>query len=147
MQCLTNDTDLILTDYRDCLNLTMCPDATNSCHFGKCSNCPGVKKIRNNLIQALKEENLEEVKFDSWVETDRCNLKTLCMDLDDFAKEFCKELLKLRTHDFLTKEQALFFKNLKTNLENDEFLITFDFAENYKFVLQNSAQGFHWNND
>ena len=28
-----------------------------------------------------------------------------------------------------------------------EFLICFDFAENYAFVVQNSAQSFHWNND
>ena len=28
-----------------------------------------------------------------------------------------------------------------------EFLICFDFLEDYAFVVQNSAQSFHWNND
>lgn len=69
------------------------------------------------------------------------------MNADDFASELCDELIKLRPHEFLSKEQASFFKNLKLNLQSGEFLITFDFAENYKFVLQNSSQGFHWNND
>ena len=27
-----------------------------------------------------------------------------------------------------------------------EFLVTADFSENYSFVLQDAAQGFHWNN-
>ena len=34
----------------------------------------------------------------------------------------------------------------KTTLKAGEFLVTADFSENYSFVLQNSAQGFHWNN-
>lgn len=27
-----------------------------------------------------------------------------------------------------------------------EFLVTADFSENYSFILQEAAQGFHWNN-
>ena len=33
------------------------------------------------------------------------------------------------------------------NLEDGEIVISFDFAENYAFVIQNSAQSFHWNNN
>ena len=42
---------------------------------------------------------------------------------------------------------SLFFKNVKENLLAGKFLICFDLAENNAFVVQNSAQLFHSNND
>ena len=69
------------------------------------------------------------------------------MDTDELLDDFCKRLLKLKTHHFVLKMQSSFFKNLKENLLADEFLICFDFAENYAFVVQNLALSFHWNND
>jgi hypothetical protein len=36
----------------------------------------------------------------------------------------------------------MFLKELKCNLQSGEFVVLYDFAENYSFVLQ----GFHWNN-
>ena len=69
------------------------------------------------------------------------------MDTDEFLDDFCKRLLKLKTNHFVSKTQSSFFKNLKENSLAGEFLICFDFAENYAFVVQNSAQSFHWNNE
>jgi hypothetical protein len=40
----------------------------------------------------------------------------------------------------------MFLKELKCNLQSGEFVVLCDFAENYSFVLQDEAQGFHWNN-
>jgi hypothetical protein len=40
----------------------------------------------------------------------------------------------------------MFLKELKCNLQSIEFVVLCDFAENYYFVLQDEAQGFHWNN-
>ncbi len=37
-------------------------------------------------------------------------------------------------------------KDCKLNLSPGEMLVTADFSENYSFVLQDVAQGFHWNN-
>ena len=34
----------------------------------------------------------------------------------------------------------------KATLKKGEFLVTADFSENYSFILQDAAQGFHWNN-
>ena len=31
-------------------------------------------------------------------------------------------------------------------MKTGEFLVTADFSENYSFILQDAAQGFHWNN-
>ena len=61
------------------------------------------------------------------------------MDTDEFLDDFRKKLLKLNTHHFVSKMQSSFFKKLKEDLLAGEFLICFDFAENYAFVIQNSA--------
>ena len=34
----------------------------------------------------------------------------------------------------------------KLNLQSGVFQVIADFSENYSFVLQDEAQGFHWNN-
>ena len=35
---------------------------------------------------------------------------------------------------------------MKENLKFGESVIVLDFAENYSFLVQDAAQGFHWNN-
>ena len=55
-------------------------------------------------------------------------------------------LMKLKTHDFVAKKQSLFVNNVKSNLQEGEFLVCCDFAENCAFVIQNSTRNFHWNN-
>jgi len=36
--------------------------------------------------------------------------------------------------------------HLNNNLPEDECIILLDFAENFSFVIQNAARGFHWDN-
>jgi hypothetical protein len=40
----------------------------------------------------------------------------------------------------------MFLKELKCNVQSGKFVVLCDFAKNYSFVLQDEAQGFHWNN-
>ena len=42
--------------------------------------------------------------------------------------------------------QSCFLKEKKKDLKEGEFVIVGDFSENYSFVVQDAAQGFHWNN-
>ena len=81
------------------------------------------------------------------LQSERCTLKTMILNVDDFVEEMCTGLLNLRTHDFLVKAQWSFFKDLKINLKSGEFVISYDFAENYKYVLQDAIQAYHFNND
>ena len=39
-----------------------------------------------------------------------------------------------------------FLKETKTNFKFGECVIVLEFAENYPFLVQDAAQGFHWNN-
>ena len=59
---------------------------------------------------------------------------------------FSDKLIKLLTHSFIALNQSNFFKETKENLKEGPFAVICDFAENYKFVLQDEIQSFHWNN-
>ena len=65
---------------------------------------------------------------------------------DDFVDDLCDKLANLLRHDFIAKQQSNYQTDVKDNLQIGEFLVLLDFAENYAFVLQDAAQGFHWNN-
>ena len=45
------------------------------------------------------------------------------------------------------KNEAQYFKYLKNNLNDAEFLVICDFAENYAFVFQQAISGFHLNSN
>ena len=40
--------------------------------------------------------------------------------------------------------QSTYLKNLKETLSPDTAVLLMDFSENYSFVIQNEAQGYHW---
>ena len=78
--------------------------------------------------------------------TDRSTLETYLSQAEEFADSFCDKLELLHPHTFIAKEQASLYATRKTTLKVGEFLVTADLSENYSFMLQDSAQGFHWNN-
>ena len=43
-------------------------------------------------------------------------------------------------------EQSTYFKNLKEKIQEGELVLVGDFSKNYSYVVQDAAQGFHWNN-
>ena len=83
--------------------------------------------MKENLRNAFDEHGIDEVRFEIWLQTDRCTLQTLVMDTDEFLDDFCKRLLKLKTHHFVSKMQSSFFKNLKENLVAGEFFLPSSF--------------------
>lgn len=52
-------------------------------------------------------------------------------------------LYDLTEHRFISKKQAKFFKEKTESLQLSECILVLDFAENYSFVVQDAAQGFH----
>ena len=111
IQHLTEDTDTSLNNYHDCLDSIVCPESSSSYFLGECEICPGTAKLKENLRNAFNEHGIDKVRFEIWLQTDRCTLQTLVMDTDEFLDDFCKRLLKLKTHHFVSK--TLFFKKLR----------------------------------
>lgn len=77
---------------------------------------------------------------------DRSTLETVSKPADEFVEMFCEKLEILLPHSLIAKQQSSFCTEMKSKLETNEFLVMADFSENHSFVLQDSAQGYHWNN-
>lgn len=83
---------------------------------------------------------------------DECTKHPSTDALKDFLKSVLADQFIQRTEyqcwqQTIAKEQSSFFKHLKNNLKEWEFLVICDFPENYAFAAQNAAQAFDWNND
>ena len=81
-------------------------NSISSCELGECQDCPGCIKIKDNVTRSFDHDDVEEIKFETCLQTDRCTLKTLVMNSDFFVHELCEGLLKLRIHDLIAKEQS-----------------------------------------
>lgn len=77
---------------------------------------------------------------------DRSTLETVSQPADEFVESFCSRLEALLTHSFIAKQQSQFYSEMKTSPSPGVFVVSADISENYAFVLQDAAQGYHWNN-
>ena len=138
----------ILVNYKDCINKIVCSQPSDKCFLGDCLDCvANFSNLQEIMMKSFKNHGIQEIKYESWKQTDRCSIIFETIKVSSFLEILKDKLIKLKTHDFFAKQQALFIRNLKENLEDGEIVISFDFAENYAFVIQNSAQSFHWNNN
>ena len=132
--------------YHHCLASILCNPPLPICYFGECTSCPGISKLRDDLTTLLDENVIDNITYKQWVSVDRSTLETYTKPVDEFVEKFCEKLELLRPHSFIAAQQASYYSNSKSGLAPREMLVTVDFSENYSFVLQDAAQGFHWNN-
>ena len=100
-------------------------------------------KFKKELIHLVDDNGTDEIVYKQWISTDRSTLETFCVPAEQFVDIFCEKLEILRQHSFIASRQAAFYNNCKTRLHPRECLVTVDFAENYTFILQDTAQVFH----
>ena len=126
-------------------NSLICKDKTTACYLRYCEHCSDSFSCEQFLSNEIEEKCIDELHFEQWVTTDRCDIITIVKKKDEFISYLMNKLEKLIPHDFVKKEQSKFLKNCKNNLKSGEFVITCDFSENYTFVLQDEVQSHHWN--
>lgn len=134
-----------LMSYKECMAKVMCNPPLQACFLNERDYCPKIELFKEALILCFEKEMIDNITCKQWVTVDRCNFETFNKPVDEFVEEFCSQLNNLKKHDFIAK-QSMFFSETKNSLEENEAVITCNFAENYSFVLQDEAQGFHWNN-
>jgi hypothetical protein len=94
----------------------------------------------------MDDNMIDSIVYKQWVSVDRSTLETMSMPVDTFIDMFSEKLELLLPHSFIATEQSSFYNDCKASLKQGEVVITADFSENYCFVLQDAAQGYHWNN-
>lgn len=144
---LTKTSAYPLANYKDCLQLLMCRNPTPDCHLGFCKKCPDTSELSDLLKNCLEQKYIEDILFSLWTTTDRSNLVTQKLSVDEYVEELCDRLLLLKPHSFLAKQQSLHLEDTKKNLKTGEVLVLYDFGENFCYVIQNAIQAHHFNND
>lgn len=123
----------------------LCETKTVDCTLRCCEKCSDSTTFERSLLSEIEENGIDELQFEQWVTTDRCDIETFLKQPDEFVSYFTRKLEKLIPHDFIKKEQATFLNNTKNNLIEGEFVVICDFSENYTFILQDEVQSHHWN--
>lgn len=132
--------------YQELLLKQVCNLESEECMLHRCPRCPDEAALRDFLMGLDYFGTKETITFKQWLHTDRSSLETLVKPVDEFVDFLVAKLVQLTKHHFIAKSQSLCLKQIKTNLDDQCCLILADFAENYTCILQDAAQGFHWNN-
>ena len=124
----------------------------------RCASCPPQSMAEDYLLQQLKSEGeelqdpasdteIEEeaIEFQQWTTVDRSELVRQSLPVTEFIALLLEKLNNLTAHSYIAKSQAKYLKKCKNDLRENEAIILGDFAENYKLVIQDEVQGYHWN--
>lgn len=88
-----------------------------------------------------------EILYKQWVTVDRCAMIDVVEPLHEYLSSLSKKISSMVRHHFVAQQQSQYFKHLKETLPPEsEAIIVGDFSENYSFIVQDAAQGFHWEN-
>lgn len=63
-------------------------------------------------------------------------METVVYSSEDFISAFSEQIRDLIPHDFIAKKQSAYLKLCKEQLQQGEYVVVSDFAENYTFVIQ-----------
>ena len=137
------DKDLKLEDV---MAKGVCDLESEECMMGKCNNCPGVSGIKEFLSTFSTFEEKDDFHYKQWKTVDRCQLTNVEETKEEFLASFSDAVVKLYRHHFVSKRQSRYFQDVKKSLAPGQGILVGDFSENYSFVVQDAAQGFHWVN-
>ena len=153
-------------DYHHLLELIVCSRDKKECMIHRCPNCPGIEPLKNYLREQLNarpsdkdetsadanevdntfaEEEDYSITFNQWTSTDRAELIKQTAPLSEFIELVAEKLDKITVHSFIARTQGKYLKQCKEDLKESEVIVLVDFAENYKFLVQDEIQGYHWN--
>lgn len=135
--------------YRDILTYNLCSSPNEACFLNECSiaSCGDTSSLRQLVETFFDSNGIEEIEYKQWAQQERCSLQTLVSDAESFVEAFIDSVAEVRKHDFMSKEQASFFKQTRDGLHEGEVVVVADFSENYAFVYQDSVQSVHYNNN
>ncbi len=134
--------------YKELIQYVVCDPENRECMVQRCPKCPeNSNDLRKYLLEFLEDyDEDDKIDFKQWTTTDRANLINHQESLLDYIELVVSQLQKLTAHSYIAKSQTKYLKLRKEEIDAETALFLGDFAENYKFCVQNEIQGFHWNN-
>ena len=146
-------------NYHEFIDMIVCDSESNKCMVHRCEKCPGINNVKATLKRVFFDNNdddsesdldrdisvSESITYKQWTTNDRADLVSLTTTVGEFIEDLCGKLDTITAHSYIAKAQANYLKSLKEKMGRDEAIVLGDFAENYKFVVQDEIQGYHWN--
>ena len=148
--------------YKELVDMIVCDEHSKECMVHRCRKCPGIESLHfylTGIFTRNKDQNESEndddsdddeelkemITYKQWTTTDRSELISQTATLEEFIDEMCDKLDRLTVHSYIAKSQATYLKGLKSAIGMEEVIVLGDFAENYKFLIQDEIQSYHWN--
>jgi len=134
----------ILDNTDELIKYLQCPDATEICNTGFCSQCPSEIQY-DKLFENIPEDDIE---FSEWTTTPSTVLNEVSLPVAKFKEKLFAAVQKFIVHRHIYLQQKAFIKNLRDTLPGTPHIavVNVDYGENYTFVIQHAVQGFHWTN-
>ena len=134
-------------NYKELMKLLVCSIENRECMIKRCPDCPKTSDaLLNHLNMRLSDFEDDYIQFSQWTTTDRSILVQQQETVSEYIRLVVDQMNKLTAHSYIAKAQSQYLKKRKEELDEKSALILGDFAENYKFVIQDEVQSFHWNN-
>lgn len=131
--------------YGDMIEAIVCSRESKMCMVHRCPDCPGKDALTRLLNFQFKDYDEEDIiHFQQWESTDRTQINNLCLAVNEFIELVAEKMDQLTAHSFIAKSQAAYLRSRKEGLKDEEGIALVDFAENFEFVIQDEAQGYHW---
>ena len=98
-------------DYHELLQLIVCNRYLKECMIHRCESCPGVnavkKIIEGELVKAdddgVDDYDDAEITFQQWTTSDRAELISCILPLDEFIEQLCEQLDQITSHSFTAR--------------------------------------------
>ena len=132
--------------YKDLMKIVVYDINSRECMVHRCHNCPGKHALSEFLSTELIGMENETIVFQQWQKTARSTSLSYTSSIDEFAESLVENIDLLTSHSFIAKCQARYLKECKESLDTNTCIILLDFAENFKYMVQDEVQSFHWNN-
>ncbi len=110
------------------------------------SECPGAIALKEFITSILEELDEENIQFNECQSTDQLTLVTQTANVDDFVDLLVESIDRLTSHSYIAKIQGSYFKKCEAEMDQSNSIVLLDFAENFKFFVQDKVQSYHLNN-
>ena len=129
------------------MKMIVCDTESNMCMVHRCEKCPGKEALLEFLQEEIDMDDDEELYVEQWQTVDRAAMITQTVTVEEYREMLESSMDDLTAHSYIAKAQGKYLKDLKDNLSPKECIVLGDFAENYKYIIQDEIQSFHWTSD
>ena len=128
--------------------MVMCNVQKMECMVHQCQKCPTYTALTEYVELKFQEYDIEEdITYSHWDSTNRTTLRTHTTSVDEFIELLVYHIDNLSKCSFIAKSQARYLKEQKEEMDEETCIILLDFAGNCHVIVQDEAQGYHWNKD